>query len=363
MVGSTIVTMAATGPLPTCVMPPVLLEHLVLRGSDSQRERALRTLSLDASLRSSRAQSALLRPTKPRAVVAHARAGAQPARTVYDCRSSEDLSTAVVVRTEGAPATGDAAADEAYDGLGATFELYRQAYGRDSIDDEGLPLNGFVHYAKDYDNAFWDGKEMVFGDGDGEVFARFTVAIDVIGHELTHGVTDDEAQLVYSQQSGALNESVSDVFGSLVKQWSLGQTADEADWLIGQGLLIGHPDMALRSMAAPGTAYDTPELGRDSQPAHMSDYVVTTADDGGVHTNSGIPNKAFHLAATAVGGKAWEGAGRVWYDALRDPALPKTASFATFARTTLRAAEALGHRPGSTVHDAVGDAWSSVGVL
>lgn len=363
MVGSTIVGMAVTGLLPTCVMPPVLLEHLVLRGTDSQRRGALRTLSLDASLRSSRAQSALLRPSKPRTVVAHARAGAQPSRTIFDCGSSEDLSAAVVVRSEGAPATGDAAADEAYDGLGATFDLFRQAFGRDSIDDEGLPLRGFVHYAKDYDNAFWDGSQMVFGDGDGEVFARFTIAIDVIGHELTHGVTDDEAQLVYSKQSGALNESVSDVFGSLVKQWALGQTADEADWLIGKGLLLDHPDMALRSMAAPGTAYDTPELGRDSQPAHMDDYVVTTSDDGGVHTNSGIPNKAFHLAATAIGGKAWEVAGKVWYDALRDPSLPKTSSFATFAQTTLRAAEALGHRSGSPVHEAVGDAWSQVGVL
>ena len=346
-----------------CFLPPVMLEHLVLRGSEPQREMALRTLSLDASLRSSRAQNALLRRGRPRPLAAHARAGAQPSRTIYDCRGSEDLSTAVVVRSEGAPPTGDAAADEAHDGLGATFDLFREAYGRDSIDDEGLPLRGFVHYGKGYDNAFWDGRQMVFGDGDGEVFARFTVAVDIIGHELAHGVTDDEAQLVYSQQSGALNESVSDVFGSLVKQWALGQTADEADWLIGQGLLLGHPDMALRSMAAPGTAYDTPELGRDTQPAHLDDYLVTTADDGGVHTNSGIPNKAFHLVATRIGGRAWEVAGRVWYEALRDAALPATASFAVFAQTTLRAAERLGHASGSEVHRAVESAWSEVGVL
>ncbi len=347
----------------TCFLPPVMLEHLVLRGSEPQRERALRTLSLDASLRSSRAQNALLRRGRPRPLVAHARAGAVPSRTVYDCGGSEDLSAAVVVRSEGAPPTGDAAADEAYDGLGATFDLFREAYGRDSIDDEGLPLRGFVHYGQGYDNAFWDGRQMVFGDGDGEVFARFTVAVDIIGHELAHGVTDDEAQLVYSQQSGALNESVSDVFGSLVKQWALGQSADEADWLIGQGLLLDHPDMALRSMAAPGTAYDTPELGRDTQPAHLDDYLVTTADDGGVHTNSGIPNKAFHLAATRIGGRAWEVTGRVWYEALRDAALPATASFAVFAQTTLRAAERLGHASGSEVHRAVQSAWSEVGVL
>ncbi len=343
-----------------------MLEHLVLRGTEAQREKALSTLSIDSSLRSSRAQNALLRRAvggRLRPVVAHARAGAVVSRTIYDCRGSEDLSTAVVVRSEGGPATGDAAADEAHAGLGDTFDLYWKEYGRDSIDDEGLPLRGFVHYGTGYDNAFWDGSEMVFGDGDGEVFARFTIAVDVIGHELTHGVTDDEAQLVYSQQSGALNESVSDVFGSLVKQRALGQSALEADWLIGRGLLLGHPEMGLRSMAAPGTAYDTPELGSDAQPAHMDDYVVTTADNGGVHTNSGIPNKAFHLAATAIGGNAWEVAGRVWYDALRDPALPASASFAVFAQTTLTAAARLGHAPGSTAHDAVAQAWSQVGVL
>src|SRR6185312_15543366 len=114
--------------------------------------------------------------------------------------------------------------DEAYDGLGATYQLYSEAFDRDSIDDAGMPLLGSVHYDVDYDNAFWDGRQMVFGDGDGELFNRFTISLDVIGHELTHGVTADEAGLVYFRQSGALNESVSDVFGVLVKQYHLGQT-------------------------------------------------------------------------------------------------------------------------------------------
>ncbi len=203
------------------------------------------------------------------------------------------------MRKEGAAASGDAAVDEAYDGLGATFDFYLEACQRNSIDDAGLPLDATVHFGKNYDNAFWNGSQMVFGDGDGKLFNRFTVALDVIGHELTHGVTEHEAALVYQGQPGALNESMSDVFGSLVKQYALKQDAAAADWLIGAGLLAkGVKGVALRSMKAPGTAYDDRVLGKDPQPAHMKDFVRTTDDNGGVHINSGIPNHAFYLAAT-----------------------------------------------------------------
>src|SRR5204863_3629678 len=131
-------------------------------------------------------------------------------------------------------------------------------------------------------NAFWNGQQMVFGDGDGVIFNRFTRSIDVIGHELTHGVTGSEVNLAYLRQSGALNESVSDVFGSLVKQYVLKQTVSEADWLVGSGLLT-FPAQALRSMKAPGTAYDNNLLGKDPQPADMTHYVHTAQDSGGVH--------------------------------------------------------------------------------
>ncbi len=288
--------------------------------------------------------------------------GGTPVRTVLDCGHTQDPARARIVRTEGDPATGDSAADEAYDGLGATYGLFWNAYERDSIDDNGLQLKGYVHYGDGYDNAFWDGQEMIFGDGDGRLFNRFTISVDVIGHELTHGVTEVEASLVYYRQPGALNESVSDVFGSLVKQHALGQEADEADWLIGAGLIADAPGQALRSMKAPGTAYDHPLLGKDGQPAHMRDYVQTTADNGGVHTNSGIPNHAFYLAAVNIGGYAWERAGRIWYDALRDQRLQPTAQFRTFARTTLRATQRLGFDTASTEYKAVHEAWAQVGL-
>ena len=342
-----------------CILPPVLLERVARNGDAEQRSRALDTLLTDTSLRSARLQGAgrvrgpslrpLLDPELER-----------PQRSVYTANGAETL-PGELVRAEGQAPTGDVAVDEAYDGLGDTHRFYSDAYGRASVDDEGLPLQATVHFGQAYDNAFWDGSQMVFGDGDGDLFHRFTVAVDVIGHELTHGVVDDELGLHYTGQSGALNESVSDVFGSLVKQHRLRQSAGEADWLIGTGLFTEKVQgSALRSMAAPGTAFDDPVLGKDPQPAHLRDFVHTTKDNGGVHINSGIPNHAFHLAATALGGFAWERAGRIWYDALRDARLRPTTRFATFARATVRAAQ---HGFGPTEVQAVTAAWQQVGVL
>jgi hypothetical protein len=201
---------------------------------------------------------------------------------------------------------------------------------------------------------------MVFGDGDGQYFNRFTIAIDIIGHELAHGVTEHTANLVYQDQPGALNESMSDVFGSLVKQYARSprQTADQADWLIGAGLFTGQVNgVALRSMKAPGTAFDDPILGKDPQPAHMDDFYNGPGDNGGVHINSGIPNRAFDLLA--LGGYAWEKAGRIWYATLCDSRLSSTASFQEFADLT---ADNAGKLFGATERQAVVDAWQQVGI-
>lgn len=284
-----------------------------------------------------------------------------PDRTISDAQNSTRL-PGVVVRREDDPPVADQAVNEAFDGLGATFDLFEQAYDRNSIDGGGLPLHATVHYGREYDNAFWDGARMVFGDGDGEVFTGFTRSITVIGHELAHGVTEHTAGLVYRGQSGALNESVSDVFGALTEQHALGQTADEASWLIGAEIFTDAVEgEALRSMKAPGTAYDDDVLGKDPQPAHMRDFVVTQEDNGGVHINSGIPNRAFHLAATTLGGFAWERAGLIWYRALTSPGLSPTADFAAFAAVT-RAAAAGEYGEESEEAAAVRAAWIEVGV-
>ncbi|KQQ07841.1 M4 family metallopeptidase [Rathayibacter sp. Leaf296] len=282
-------------------------------------------------------------------------------RTISDAQTTETL-PGVTVRTEGQPSNGDIAVDEAYDGLGAMSAFLQQAYGRDSIDDAWLPLDATVHFGDDYDNAFWDGSRMVFGDGDGQVFRRFTISPSVIGHELAHGMTEYTANLVYRGQSGALNESISDVFGALLEQFGAGQSAEEASWLIGEGLFTDEVEgTALRSMIAPGTAYDDDVLGKDPQPGSMDDYVDTEDDNGGVHINSGIPNRAFAVAAIELGGKAWERAGQVWYDVLTGGVLTATADFTGFAGLTIAAA-AERYGAGSDVETAVRTGWSTVGV-
>ena len=347
--------MTPVRPVVCGIVPPYLLEHVVQHGSPQQQAAAARALGLDLEHRRRR----LVGPGQDQGQEQGPEQAEGPQRTISTADGTQTL-PGRVVRVEGAPATGDAATDEAYDGLGATYELYLSAYDRNSIDDAGLPLPATVHYGHDYDNAFWDGTRMVFGDGDGELFRRFTIAVDVVGHELTHGVTQATAGLVYQGQSGALNESVSDVFGSLVKQQVLGQEAAEADWLIGAGLFTAQVQGdGLRSMRAPGTAYDDDVLGKDPQPAHFRDYVETTDDNGGVHLNSGIPNHAFYLAATAIGGPAWDVAGRIWYDTLVEGGLPTDADFATFASATVRAAAA---RFGTAEVQSVRSAWDAVGV-
>ena len=258
------------------------------------------------------------------------------------------------MRSPGDDPTGDLAVDEAADGVAASLALFKEVYGRDSYDDAGATVRATVHYQRRYDNAFWNGRQLVFGDGDGQTFDRFTKPVDVLGHELTHAVTEHTAGLVYEGQSGALNESVSDVFASCLKQRLLGQDAVAGDWLIGAGLFLpGVQGRALRDMAHPGTAYDDPVLGKDPQPGHMDDYIDTTDDHGGVHLNSGIPNRAFQLAATAIGGSSAEGAGRIWYAALTG-GLDSRADFATFAAATIAAA---GEHAGQ-----VEEAWLTVGV-
>jgi Zn-dependent metalloprotease len=195
-----------------------------------------------------------------------------------------------------------------------------------------------VHFDRDFNNAFWNGQQMVYGDGDGEIFLPFTHSLSVVAHELSHGVVQTSGGLIYQDQSGALNESFADVFGVLTVQFTKRQEAPEADWLVGDGIL--GPDIqgvALRSMKAPGTAYSDPLLGQDPQPFHMDDYVATSSDSGGVHINSGIPNHAFYLLAQYLGGRAWEKAGHIWYDTLQDLNNPH-ASFRQWADASVEAA-------------------------
>ncbi len=351
-----------------CIIPPHMLEEIIQNGTPEQRAWAQRTLAATVAMEQER--EAVAKGEIPSGggvpMGPEAAAGGNKQRYVYSANFGSSL-PGQLIRQEGGQTSSDVTVDEAYDGAGYTYDLFWNVYQRNSIDNMGMNLISTVHYQKSYDNAFWNGQQMVYGDGDEDMpesdrlFNRFTAALDVIGHELSHGVTQFEANLVYSNQAGALNESISDVFGSLVKQNHFGETARNADWIIGEGLFTPNVQgVGIRSMKAPGTAYNDPVLGKDPQPAHMKDYVNTMQDNGGVHINSGIPNHAFYVAAYEMDGYAWEKAGRIWYVTLTDR-LSSTASFQDAANATYQAAADL-YGANSQEQMAVQKGWAEVGI-
>lgn len=352
------------------IVPSYMLQDIIDsdQASEEDKQRAKKSLAHSQAIRTARA--GLSPDAAPQRRLN---------RIIYDAEHRNDV-PGDRVRKEGQVATRDVNANEVYDFFKKTYDFYFEAFKRDSIDDLGMSLIGSVHFddlapPPGFNNAFFNGHQMVFGDGDGIMFASFTKSLDVIAHELTHGVTQYTAGLPYHLQSGALNEHMSDVFGSMVKQYHLNkQQAKDADWLIGEGMFApGFQGRALRDMKAPGTAYNDPRLRRkDRQVGHMSKYVVLPDDDnpvndaGGVHINSGIPNHAFYLVATALGGSSWDKAGPIWYKTLRDPRLRRFASdrrnwdncFPTYAGLTC--AHALKY--GTDVQAVVKKAWIDVGI-
>jgi Zn-dependent metalloprotease len=337
-----------------------MLDAIKLRGNTQQKQMAIEMENEGNRYREERQDATPPTAFMPAPAVA---AGAPPHlnREVYDCRQSTSL-PGMIVRKEGDAPTGDHQVNEAYDGAGDTYNLYFNEFQRNSLDGQGLTLVSSVHYRRNYNNAFWDGSQMAYGDGDGNIFLPLTGDLSVIGHELSHGVVQYSGGLLYSDQPGALNEHYADVFGVLTKQYKLNQEVFEADWLIG-GSILG-PNIhgnALRSMAAPGTAYDDQVLGKDPQPFHMDDYVVTQSDNGGVHINSGIPNHAFYLLAMMLGGQAWKQAGHIWYNTLQKINNPH-ARFADWANETVNQAHLL-FGVGSREAILTYRAWKLVGVL
>jgi Zn-dependent metalloprotease len=348
--------MAPVAPLhlhrPACILPSGLLRRVAAETDDVDlRRTALDALAFDARFRIARAEASARTLRDPHTTFA--RLGGTAQVSVYDQHHATTQTPGKLVRGQGQPPVADVAVDQAYDGLEATYDFYWSVFSRDSIDGAGMPIAGCVHFGRAYPNAFWDGAgHMFFGDGDGTMLTQTTAGLDVIGHELTHGVTQSEANLTYSGQSGALNESISDVFGSLVKQKVLGQDAAGADWLIGADIVGPALKPALRSMKDPGHANP-----HDDQPATMAGYVV----GGDVHTNSGIPNHAFYVVATTYGGNAWEVPGEIWYAALCDRALRPSSTFARFARVTLDHAQRQYGRSSKEAH-AVQAGWDAVQV-
>ncbi|MEO5685495.1 MAG: M4 family metallopeptidase [Chitinophagaceae bacterium] len=322
-----------------CIIPPYIAEKLSKKTQNRGEEIPDDNLAADKRIREKR------KNTKP--VISAVRSGPGDDKMkmkVFDAGQLPILpGDQVWQQGEPLDALTDKSVKEVISGGTDTWNFFKKVFKRNSLDNNGVPLVHSVHFrenpTKVYGNAFWNGGQMIYGDGDGINFASFTSDIDIIAHELTHGIVSFEADLEYKDQSGALNESFADVFGILVKQWATKTPAKKSSWLIGENILIGD-NYALRSMKAPGTAYTNhPFLDNDPQPAVMSDFIKMKDDDGGVHFNSGIPNHAFYVTAIELGGNAWEKAGRIWYATLTDrQALKKKATFSDARKATIQKA-------------------------
>jgi len=273
-----------------------------------------------------------------------------------DCHNSKRDSRCTIVSTSpNEISTGDGAVDAAHNYAIATYDYYITNHGRDSIDDAGMTLVSRAHWDRRYNNAYWDGTQMTYGDGDGTTFIAFSQDADVVGHELSHGVTERTSGLIYSGESGALNEAISDIFGSMVDRQEGATGADI--WYIGEDIYTPTiPGDALRNMADPAQFGDID---------FYADRYTGTSDNGGVHTNSGIANLAFQLltdggthprgkTSNPVPGIGAAAAANVFYDANVNCLTPA----ATFAEARFCTASALN----GTYAVQVNAAWDAVGV-
>jgi Zn-dependent metalloprotease len=335
------------------ILPPHTLESIAENATDdAKRKAAVETLAVTANLSGQREAFAMMGGFEMMA-------GGRN-RTTYDALAYTRLPGIAKRKEEDGPC-GYPAADEAHDGAAAVYELFSRVFERDSLDGKGQRLVSTVNYGRNYSNAFWNGRQLVYGEGDGELFGRFTASMAVLGHEFAHGVVQQTCNLKYQGQSGALNESFADVFGVLVEHYAqkVVATEDRKIWVIGRGLLMpGVNGSGIRNMLFPGTAYDDATLGKDPQPEDMSKYIQTTQDNGGVHLNSSIPNRAFALAASAIGGYAWEKVGKIWYRCLTRYLIPDS-GFSDCANGTVLAAREL-FGVNSPEEQAVEGAWDAV---
>ena len=337
------------------IIPPDVLARF---SKDRQLPTAERKAFADASRfeaewrKVRRAQSKL--SVNAKAMLASGLAApAAPAITVSNCNHGTTLPGTPISK----PATStDPTAKRAFVETTAVAQFYQKLFGRNSVDNAGKTLASSIHFSVNYNNAFWNGTQMTYGDGDNNIFIDFTGSDDVIAHELTHGVTQFTLQLAYTNQPGGLNESISDVFGSMFRQWRANQTAAQADWLIGHEIMgpgaIARGFTCLRDMSNPAATHCLAP-----QPTKFSQ--ITPGMDP--HYSSGIPNFAFFKAATAIGGKSWDTAGKIWYAALTGSGAQPNMKMSAFARTTRTLAKTM-FPTQANVFKSVDQAWTAVGL-
>lgn len=325
-----------------------LLKRIIDEGPQDLRKKAVQNLEISNGLRN-------IRKTRAGMYAMFMSSGSKKRREVNDMNHSDntdELPGQGPIRSENDkdPLPNDEDANKAFDGAGHTYDFYKEIFQRTSIDDKGMVLFSSVRFGQNYGNAFWTNKYMVYGEG-GDGFFRLGRMTDlsVCAHELTHGVTDYEANLNYYDEAGGMNEGMSDIFGCMCEQWVNKETVKDAHWLIGKDIVEN--GAALRSMKEPGKAHPL-----DNQIAHYDDFQPSLDP----HVSSGIANRAFYVTCMEIGGHSWEKAGKIWYIALRD-ALTEACTFQQAADATFTLAGQF-YGSDSKEQKAVEKGWSDVGV-
>src|SRR5262245_31537665 len=341
-----------------CIVPSFVAERMIDSSNSEVRQAGIRILKAGERIRATRELIADMDGAVPDG-------SDRKMRLIYDASGGGELPGTLIRKERGKADEAVPAANDVYDGMGDTYDFFFKVFKRKSFDGEGAPLIASVEVTQDGEsmsNAFWNGDQMAFGDGDGTVFKRFTRSLEVIGHELTHAVIQHTSQLEYSGQPGALNEHFADVFGVLLRHWkNRADPAAQEDWTIGADVIVQTQTTrwAIRNMAKPGDAFwKDPYMGNDLQVGHMRDFYAGPKDSQGVHINSGIPNKAFVLFAKSVGENTWGAAGGIWYALMTSKDLKPDSQFQDCANVSIDITEA--ERP--DLVDKLKEAWSGVGI-
>lgn len=296
-------------------------------------------------------------------VVRHPQIHRAKNRRTYTADQSSVLPGMLLIAEGGSSA--DTIAQAAHDNAGTTYDYYAVRHGRDSLNNAGMTLTSTVHYVDPYfgspNNAYWTNSQIACGDGDGSSFGPFCSGLDVMAHEFTHGVTEYTVNLTYQNESGALNEALSDIFGAATEAYFRGISSDT--WKIGEAIYTpGTPGDALRYM-------NNPTRDGSSRDYYPTRY-VGSADNGGVHWNSGIANLAFYLLVqggthprgvtsyqvTALGMLKAE---RIFYRVMSADMITSNGNFEAMRNATAQAARGL---YGAAAEASVHAAWCAVGV-
>jgi Zn-dependent metalloprotease len=337
------------------IVPQDVLKRLAKDKSLSagNRKSFADTARLDLQLRRLRSQAMRLSRLATAISPGLTAIAAAPTVAVYDCKSGQTLPGSPISNPAKAQ---DVTAKQVFGETTSVAAFYSKVFGRNSIDGSGMTLLSSIHYGISYNNAFWNGAQMSYGDGDGAIFVDFSKGNDVICHELTHGVTQHSLQLDYVNEAGGLNESLSDCFGSMFRQWEAKQDVNQADWLIGKDI-IGPTAAArgytcLRDMADPDAQHCLAP-----QPTQYSQYQPGMDP----HYSSGIPSLAFSTICKAVGGNSWDKVGQIWYNVLTGSGAKPQMTMKDFADRTRAAAGQL--YPGDkALGGHVDSGWKHVGL-